>query len=64
MDGATDTLNSNLGDMMGADGLGAVVQPFLPLFSKFVGKAAEGGVNAYLAYRLGRLSVSAFRYLK
>lgn len=64
MDGAADVLNDNLGDVLGSDGLGALIQPFLPLFSKFVGKAAEGGVNAYLAYRLGRRSVLAFRYLK
>lgn len=63
MEGSADVLNDSLGDLLG-DGLGSSIQPFLPLFAKFVGKAAEGGVNAYLAYRLGRRAVVAFRYLK
>jgi len=61
---SADALNSGLGNMLGESGLAASIQPFLPLFSKFVGKAAEGGVNAYFAYRLGKRAVSDFRYMK
>ncbi|MBR1870820.1 MAG: DUF697 domain-containing protein [Kiritimatiellae bacterium] len=32
----------------------------MPVLSKFIGKAAEGGANAYLAYRLGRRAVAYF----
>lgn len=56
-------LNNSLDEWLGDDGLGAMLQPALPLLSKFVGKAAEGGLNAYLAYRLGKRAIGAFRYL-
>ncbi len=35
----------------------------LPILSKFVGKAAEGAVNAYFAYRMGRRAIDEFRFV-
>lgn len=35
----------------------------LPVASKVAGKVVEGGVNAFLAYRLGRFAISALRPL-
>ena len=64
IDGVADGVSASLGDMIGEEGIGPAVQSVLPLASKFLGKAVEGGANAYLAYRLGRRSVAAFRYLK
>lgn len=34
------------------------------VFGKIVGKVAEGGVNAYLAYRLGRRAIEEFEALR
>ena len=60
-EGASDAVGRSVGDLIGPDGmLGAV----MPLAAKFAGKAAEGGLNAYLAYRLGKCSAEAFRYLQ
>lgn len=64
MEGTSDAVNESFKEWLGADGLGAMMQPAIPLLSKFAGKAIEGGLNAYLAYRLGKRSIAAFRYLK
>lgn len=64
MDYSAEVLNSKLENLLGENGLSGIVQSALPLFTKFVGKVAEGGINAYLAYRLGKCSVANFRYMK
>lgn len=62
-----DSLN-NLGCLDGDWGdTVAKALPFLakgvPIVAKVVGKAAEGGVNAYFAIRMGRKAVAAFEPL-
>lgn len=63
MQSTADGVNDGLQSLLGEDGLPGMVQPFLPMFSKIVGKAAEGGINAYTAYRFGKRAVAAFRFL-
>lgn len=36
----------------------------IPLLKQFVGKVAEGGVNAYMTYRLGNYAVNEFKALR
>lgn len=64
MEASADGLNNSLDGLIGEGGFSALVQPMLPMFSKIVGKAAEGGINAYNAYRFGRNAVVAFRCLQ
>lgn len=45
------------GDLM------AGVAQSMPVLAKLAGKAVEGGVNAYFAYRMGRRAIAAFRAL-
>lgn len=63
MQSAADGVNDGLRNLLGEEGLSGIVQSSLPMFSKIVGKAAEGGVNAYNAYRFGKRAVAAFRFL-
>lgn len=34
----------------------------LPVLSRFAGKAAEGAINAFLAYRMGKRAIGEFRF--
>ena len=52
---AADWLNE--GDLM------AGVAQSMPMLAKLAGKAIEGGVNAYFAYRMGRRAIESFRVL-
>lgn len=63
-EGATGALADSAGKWLGTSGIMAVVRPAFPLLSKFAGMAVEGGVNAYLAYRLGMRAVDSFRYIQ
>jgi hypothetical protein len=45
------------GDLM------AGVAQSMPVLAKLAGKAIEGGVNAYFAYRMGRRAIESFRVL-
>lgn len=49
-------------DGVQADSLADLFSASLPVFSKVVGKVAEGGVNAYLAYRMGKRAIEEFRF--
>ena len=63
MEGAADAIAQGTADWLGENGISAVLQPALPLLAKFGGKMAEGGINAYLAYRLGSRACEHFREL-
>ena len=62
-EGAADTIAEGTADWLGNEGVSAVLQPAVPLLAKFGGKIAEGGINAYLAYRLGSRACEHFREL-
>ena len=49
-------------DWMDGDWAGTVAQS-MPFLAKVAGKAVEGGVNAYFAWRMGRRAVAAFEPL-
>lgn len=63
-EGASDTIAQTIGNWIGKEGFGPLLQSSAPMLSKFVGKAAEGSANAYLAYRLGRKACSYFRAME
>ena len=46
------------------EGLGGLLGASMPILSKVAGKAAEGSINAYMAYRMGRRAIDEFRFLK
>lgn len=46
-----------------AESLVGTFSASLPNLSKFVGKAAEGAINAYFAYRMGRRAIDEFRFV-
>ena len=50
-------------DMLGSGDLMAGVAQSMPVLAKVAGKAIEGGVNAYFAYRMGRRAIESFRVL-
>ena len=50
-------------DMLGDGDLMSGVAQSMPLLAKIAGKAIEGGVNAYFAYRMGRRAIESFRVL-
>lgn len=60
---AADAIAQGTAAWLGEAGISAILQPAVPLLSKFGGKLAEGGVNAYLAYRLGCRACESFREL-
>lgn len=62
-EGAADSIAQGASDWLGEGGISAVLQPAVPLLAKFGGKIAEGGINAYLAYRLGSRVCEHFREL-
>lgn len=62
-EGAADAIAQGASEWLGEEGISAVLQPAVPLLAKFGGKIAEGGVNAYLAYRLGSRACKHFRAL-
>ena len=62
-EGAADAIAQGASEWLGEEGISAVLQPAVPLLAKFGGKIAEGGVNAYLAYRLGNRACKHFREL-
>lgn len=62
-EGAADAIAKGTSEWLGEDGVSAVLQPAVPLLAKFGGKIAEGGINAYLAYRLGRRASEYFKEL-
>lgn len=62
-EGAADAIAQGASEWLGEEGISAVLQPAVPLLAKFGGKIAEGGVNAYLAYRLGSRACKHFREL-
>lgn len=62
-EGAADAIAQGTSEWLGEEGISAVLQPAVPLLAKFGGKIAEGGVNAYLAYRLGSRACGHFREL-
>ena len=55
--------NGMSGSSMG-ETLTSAFSASLPILSKFAGKAAEGAVNAFLAYRMGRRAIDEFRFIK
>ena len=62
-EGAADAIAKGTSEWLGEEGVSAILQPAVPLLAKFGGKIAEGGVNAYLAYRLGRRASEYFKEL-
>lgn len=50
-------------DMLGSGDLMSGVAQSMPVLAKVAGKAIEGGVNAYFAYRMGRRAIESFRVL-
>ena len=50
-------------DMLGDGDLMSGVAQSMPMLAKIAGKAIEGGVNAYFAYRMGRRAIESFRVL-
>lgn len=50
-------------DMLSDGDLMSGVAQSMPLLAKIAGKAIEGGVNAYFAYRMGRRAIESFRVL-
>lgn len=60
---AATTISKGAADWLGEAGFGSVLQASAPILSKFVGKLAEGGTNAYLAYRLGSRACEEFKAL-
>lgn len=60
---AADAVAQGTAAWLGEDGISTILQPVVPLLAKFGGKVAEGGVNAYLAYRLGCRACESFRGL-
>jgi uncharacterized membrane protein YcjF (UPF0283 family) len=62
-EGTADAIAKGASEWLGEEGISAVLQPAVPLLAKFGGKIAEGGVNAYLAYRLGNRACEHFREL-
>lgn len=62
-EGAADAIAQGASEWLGEEGISSVLQPAVPLLAKFGGKIAEGGVNAYLAYRLGSRACNHFREL-
>lgn len=57
-------ISGGIGDVAEAVASPDVISALIPVGAKFMGKAAEGGANAYLAWRLGKCSIEAFRYLQ
>lgn len=51
-------------DWLDDSDLMAGVAQSMPVLAKLAGKAVEGGVNAYFAYRMGRRAIAAFRALE
>ena len=45
------------------DSIAGMVSASLPIVSKIVGKVAEGAINAYFAYRMGRRAINEFKYV-
>ena len=45
-----------------SEGFADLFSASLPILSKVVGKVAEGGMNAYLAYRMGKRAIEEFRF--
>lgn len=62
-EGGADIISDGASEWLGSEGVAAFVQPAVPLLAKFGGKIVEGGVNAYLAYRLGRRASEYFKEL-
>ena len=62
-EGAADSIAQGTANWLGDEGFSSILQPAVPLLAKFGGKIAEGGVNAYLAYRLGCRACEYFREL-
>jgi len=62
-EGAADSIAKGTADWLGDEGFSSILQPAVPLLAKFGGRIAEGGVNAYLAYRLGCRACEYFREL-
>lgn len=60
---AADAIAQGTTAWLGEAGISTILQPVVPLLAKFGGKVAEGGVNAYLAYRLGCRACESFREL-
>lgn len=50
-------------DWLGDGDLMAGLAQSMPVLAKIAGKAIEGGVNAYFAYRMGRRAIESFRVL-
>ena len=63
VEGGADIISNGVSEWIGREGVAAFVQPAVPLLAKFGGKFAEGGMNAYLAYRLGRRACAYFKVL-
>ena len=62
-EGAADAIARGASEWLGEEGISSVLQTAAPLLAKFGGKLAEGGINAYLAYRLGSRACEHFREL-
>ena len=59
----SDAVVTGVTESIGRGGIEAFLRSATPLLSKFCGKLAEGGTNAYLAYRLGQRACLYFREL-
>ena len=62
-DQVADDVANSVSDGGAAESLAGVFTASLPVLSKFVGKAAEGAINAYFAYRMGRRAIDEFRFV-
>ena len=59
----SDGAANSVSDGGAAESLAGVFAASLPVLSKLVGKAAEGAINAYFAYRMGRRAIDEFRFV-
>ena len=62
-DQVADDVANSVSDGGAAESLAGMFTASLPVLSKFVGKAAEGAINAYFAYRMGRRAIDEFRFV-
>ena len=63
MESASAAGGEKVADLMSESDLLPGVAQSMPILSRVAGKAIEGGVNAYFAYRMGRRAIESFRVL-
>ena len=59
---AAVTTSEQISDGAIGESLAGVFSASLPILSRFVGKAAEGAINAYFAYRMGKRAIEEFQF--